>query len=184
MVIQQLLRESGATDFDPGLVVVEPAGLEVAADWRTLRSPETYLGYRQATGFASEDASRPDTPLVYSAAPRLPLNTWDLSGTWTFAGHASVLQEPGGRIAFQFQARDVNLVMGPAARGAAIPFSVFLDGELVATNNGTDVDAGGGGTVRAQETYQLVRQRGEIRERRFEIEFHAGGLEAYCFTFG
>ncbi len=184
MVIQQLLRESGATGVDPDLVVVEPAGLEVAADWRTLRSPETYLGYRQATGFASEDAARPDTPLVYSAAPGLPLNAWDLTGTWTFAGHASVLQEPGGRIAFQFQARDVNLVMGPVARGAEIPFSVFLDGEPVGTNHGTDVDAGGGGTVRAQETYQLVRQGGEIRERRFEIEFHAGGLEAYCFTFG
>jgi len=184
MVIQQLLAEHGATGFDPDLVMVEPAGLEVAADWRTLRSPETYLGYRQATGFASEDSSRPDTPLVYTAAPRLPLNTWDLTGTWTFAGHASVLQEPGGRIAFQFQARDVNLVMGPAARGAAIPFSVFLDGEPVAANHGTDVDAGGGGTVRAQETYQLVRQGGEIHERRFEIEFHAGGLEAYCFTFG
>jgi hypothetical protein len=184
MVIQQLLRESGATGFDPDLVMIEPKGLEVAADWRTLRSPETYLGYRQATGFASEDVSRPDTPLAYSAAAHLPLNAWDLSGTWTFAGHASVLQEPGGRIAFQFQARDVNLVMGPATRGAAIPFSVFLDGEPVATNHGTDVDAGGGGTVRGQETYQLVRQEGEIRERRFEIEFHAGGLEAYCFTFG
>ena len=28
---------------------VEPRGLEVAADWRTLRSPETYLGYGQST---------------------------------------------------------------------------------------------------------------------------------------
>ena len=30
------------------------AGLEVAADWRTLRSPETYVGYGQSTGFASD----------------------------------------------------------------------------------------------------------------------------------
>jgi hypothetical protein len=70
------------------------------------------------------------------------------------------------------------------ARGSAIPFSILLDGAPVTASQGTDVDADGRGTVRAQETYQLVRQRGEIRERRFEIEFHEGGLEAYCFTFG
>ena len=184
MVIQQLLGDAGATGIDMDLVTVEPRGLEVAADFRTLRSPETYLGYRQATGFASEDRARPDTAVVYPGGSRLPLNAWDLRGTWTYAGHASVLAEPGGRIAFEFQARDVNLVMGPAVRGASIPFSVFLDGEPAAADHGTDVDGEGRGTVRAQETYQLIRQRGEVRERRFEIEFEAGGVEAYCFTFG
>ena len=34
--------------------MVEPQGLEVAADWRTLQSPETYVGYGQSSGFASE----------------------------------------------------------------------------------------------------------------------------------
>jgi thiol-disulfide isomerase/thioredoxin len=43
MVIQQLLLEAGAVDIDQDLVLVEPRGLEVAADWRTLQSPETYL---------------------------------------------------------------------------------------------------------------------------------------------
>ena len=46
MVIQQLLLDAGAQGLDQDLVAVEPQGLEVAADWRTLRSPETYLGYR------------------------------------------------------------------------------------------------------------------------------------------
>ncbi len=40
--------------------MVEPRGLEVADDWRTLQSPETYLGHAQSTGFASEiSATRP-----------------------------------------------------------------------------------------------------------------------------
>ena len=52
MVIQQLLLEAGATNVDPDLVSVDPVGLEVAADYQTLRSPETYLGYGQATGMA------------------------------------------------------------------------------------------------------------------------------------
>ena len=51
MVIQQLLREAGATDLDLGLVSVQPVGLEVAADYGTLRSPETYLGYERGVGW-------------------------------------------------------------------------------------------------------------------------------------
>jgi thiol-disulfide isomerase/thioredoxin len=74
MVIQQLLLDAGAQDIDQDLVMVEPHGLEVAADWRTLQSPETYLGYGQSTGFASEDVAAFDKPHAYVAAARLPLN--------------------------------------------------------------------------------------------------------------
>src|SRR5262245_14784067 len=42
MVIQQLLRESGADGVDDDLVAVDPVGLEVAADWGNVRTPETY----------------------------------------------------------------------------------------------------------------------------------------------
>jgi thiol-disulfide isomerase/thioredoxin len=62
MVIQQLLLHAGAGDIDQDLVMVEPRGLEVAADWLTLQSPETYVGYRQSTGFAQEDVARFDQP--------------------------------------------------------------------------------------------------------------------------
>jgi thiol-disulfide isomerase/thioredoxin len=184
MVIQQLLLDAGSPDVDQDLVMVEPRGLEVAADWRTLRSPETYLGYRQSTGFASEGIAHFEKSDVYEARARLPLNHWDLSGTWTVAKHAAVLNEPGGRIAFQFDARDVNLVMGPASKGVTIPFRVFLDGEVAEAAHGTDVDSEGGGTVGEQRTYQLIRQTGDIEEHRFEIEFLTTGVEAYCFTFG
>jgi thiol-disulfide isomerase/thioredoxin len=184
MVIQQLLLEAGAQDIDQDLVAVQPRGLEVAADWRTLRSPETYVGYGQATGFASEDVAVFDQPHGYSASARLPLNAWDLSGSWTVARHAAVLNEPGGRIAFQFHARDLNLVMGPASLGASIPFRIFLDGQVASSAHGTDVESDGRGVVTDQRTYQLIRQPGRIADRRFEIEFLATGVEAYCFTFG
>ena len=114
----------------------------------------------------------------------LPLNSWDLSGNWTVARRAAGSNAPGARIAFQFHARDLNLVMGPPARGAAIPFRVTLDGRAVADANGTDVDADGRGIVRDQNTYQLIRQPGPITDRRFEIEFLETGAEVYCFTFG
>jgi thiol-disulfide isomerase/thioredoxin len=184
MVVQQLLLDAGAEGVDQSLVMVEPRGLEVAADWRTVQSPETYLGYAQSNGFASETDARPDVALQYAATPQLPLNHWDLSGVWTVARHAAVLSEPGGRVAFEFHARDLNLVMGPESGNGPIPFRVFLDGEAVDGAAGTDVTADGHGTVTDQRCYQLIRQRGPIGERRFEIEYLGAGVEAYCFTFG
>jgi thiol-disulfide isomerase/thioredoxin len=184
MVIQQLLLDAGATDLDQELVTVDPQGLEVAADWQTLRTPETYTGYGQASGFASDGVARYDAPHVYSAHASLPLNYWDLSGDWTVARHAAVANEPGARIVFQFHARDLNLVMGPATRGSAFRIRVSLDGQPVGTAHGTDVDPDGAATIDAQRTYQLIRQTGAIEDRRGEIEFLDGGAEAYCFTFG
>jgi thiol-disulfide isomerase/thioredoxin len=184
MVIQQLLMDAGVDGIDQDLAAVEPRGLEVAADWRTLQSPETYAGYGQATGFASEDSAAFDKSHVYAARARLPLNYWDLSGEWTVARHAAVLNERGGRVAFQFHARDLNLVMGPASRGAPIPFRVFLDGQLADGAIGSDVESDGHGVVKEQRTYQVIRQTGPIADRRFEIEFLEAGVEAYCFTFG
>ncbi|WP_173923089.1 redoxin domain-containing protein [Agromyces sp. Marseille-P2726] len=184
MVIQQLLVDAGASDLDLDLVTVDPQGLEVAADWTSLRTPETYLGYGQSSGFVGEDAATYDRPHSYAATGRLLPNTWQLSGDWTHARHAAVLNEPGGRIAFRFHARDVNLVMGPVQSEASVPFRVTLDGRPVGESRGTDVDTDGRGAVADQNTYQLVRQLDRVTDRVFEIEFLDGGVEAYCFTFG
>jgi thiol-disulfide isomerase/thioredoxin len=184
MVVQQLLLDAGAGDIDQDLVMAEPRGLEVAADWRSLRSPETYTGYRQSTGFTQEPVATFDEPGVYAAPARLPVNAWGLAGTWTVARHAAVSNTPSGRVAFQFHARDLNLVMGPASRGASIPFRVFLDGQLADGASGVDVNPDGRGIVGDQRTYQLIRQPGPIAPRRFEIEFDDAGVEVYCFTFG
>jgi thiol-disulfide isomerase/thioredoxin len=183
MVIQQLLLDAGAHDLDLDLVSVEPRGLEVAADWQSLRSPETYMGYAQSSGFASEGVAN-DQPHEYTAASSLPLNSWDLTGKWTVARHAAASNASGAKVTFTFHARDLNLVMGPRVPGAEIPFVVTLDGRPVGDDHGTDVDAEGRGTVRDQNTYQLVRQSGQISNRRFEIEFLEAGAEVYCFTFG
>jgi thiol-disulfide isomerase/thioredoxin len=183
MAIQQLLMDAGVEGVDQDLVSVDPRGLEVAADWQTLRSPETYVGYGQSTGFASEEEAAFDEPHVYALEP-LRLNQWALAGKWTVARHAGVLNEPGGRIAYRFQARDLNLVMGPASPEASAPFRVFLDGRPPEGAQGVDVSTDGRGIVNDQRTYQLIRQTGSVRERLFEIEFLDAGVEAYCFTFG
>lgn len=184
MIIQQLLSGAGADGFDPDLVTVEPKGFEIAADWRTLRTPETYLGLRQAAGFASPEAARVNETYTYPEPRGLELNQWAPIGSWSLAPHAAVSAAPRARIAFRFQARDVNLVMGPAAVDAPVSYRVFLDGEAPGAAHGGDVDVAGAGTLGEQRLYQLIRQPDNVRQRTFEIEFRSAGAEAYCFTFG
>ena len=78
----------------------------------------------------------------------------------------------------------MNLVMGPPTPGAMVAFRVYLDGQVAVDAHGTDVSPDGSGTLTEQRTYQLIRQRGQIADRRFEIEFLDAGAEVYCFTFG
>jgi thiol-disulfide isomerase/thioredoxin len=184
MAIQQLLLEAGAKDVDPDLVSVDPVGLEVAADYQTLRSPETYLGYGQATGMASPDGLRSDESHDYAPPTNLRLNEWAPAGGWAISRRAATATAANARLAIRFQARDVNLVMGPAVRGTTIPFRVRLDGQPATGAHGTDVDADGNGSGTEQRTYQLIRQPAPIAERVVEIEFLEPGVELFCFTFG
>ena len=184
MVIRQLLADAGAGNVPDGLATIEPSGDEVQADWEDLGSPESYLGYDQATGFDAGGGAELDKPHTYTAPSQLRLNHWGLTGSWTLRSDASALNAPNGRIAYQFHARDVNLVMGPARKGATVKFRVLLDGETARAAHGADVEADGGGTVIQQRMYQLIRQSRPIRDRRFEIEFLEPGAEAFCFTFG
>ena len=167
-VIQRLLRGTGQEPVADDLVDVTPEGFEAQADWQDLRSPETYLN-RRPTDVA------PD---------RLRLNQWSLSGDWSVEGRASVLNEAGGRITFRFHARDVNLVMGPPAPEPSVPFRVLIDEQPPGDAHGLDVDEQGHGRVVKQRLYQLVRERGPIADRTFEITFLGPGIEAYVFTFG
>ena len=182
-IIQLLLRGAGG-DVRDDLVFVADDGFEAQADWSSLESPETYLGYEQAQHFASPGGAGHDEPRTYVAPDQLRLNQWALSGDWTVERGACALNRADGRIAFRFHARDVNLVMGPPARGTSVPFTVLVDGEPPGAAHGLDVDERGNGTLSQQRLYQLIRERGSITDSTFEITFLAPGVEAYAFTFG
>jgi thiol-disulfide isomerase/thioredoxin len=183
-VVQQLLREAGRDGISDDLVSVADDGFEAQADWTNLESPETYLGYEQARGFASPAGMALDEAGSYVVPDSLNLNQWALSGDWTIERGASVLNRADGRIAYRFHARDVNLVMGPRARGTSVPFRVLVDGEPPGAAHGLDVDEQGHGTLSRQRLYQLIREPGSITDRTFEITYLAPGVEAYAFTFG
>ena len=183
-VIQQLLAEAGSSGFDRQPVSVDPRGAEVSADGTSLRTPETYTGYGQTENFASPGGAAWDKPHVYAFPARLNLNRWALAGNWTVSKEPVTLNQSPGRIAYCFHARDLNLVMGPPARGTPVRFRVLVDGQPPGAAHGTDVDGQGSGTVVEQRLYQLIRQAKPIADRQFEIEFLDSGAQVFDFTFG
>jgi len=183
-VIQQLLRDAGAESIGTDLTAVVPEGIEAQADWTNLESGETYLGYEQAQNFASPGFPDFDHPHAYTVPETLMLNRWALGGDWTIEGGAAVLDQPGGRIAYRFHARDVNLVLRSRS-GVPVPFRVLVDGEAPGAAHGLDTDEDGRGTLAEPRLYQLFREPGmRIDDRTFEVVFDAAGAEAYVFTFG
>lgn len=184
MVIESLLREAGANVIGRESVAVQGQGLDAAADWRNLRSPENYVGYERTENFASPGGVLADKPRMYETPTRLRLNEWALSGDWTVRKDASALNKSNGRITYRFHARDLHLVMGPAVPRMAVKFRVLIDGQPPGVAHGGDVDEQGNGTVTEQRLYQLIRQSGPIADRQFEIEFFGPGAEAFAFTFG
>jgi len=184
LIIQQLLNEAGKDGFDHRLVSVDARGAEAAADWRSLKSPETYVGYERSDNFGSVGGTARNKSRIYATPTELKLNHWALSGDWTVGKQGAVLNAANGRIIYRFHARDLHLVMGPATRGSAVRFRVLIDGRPPGVAHGIDVDDQGNGAVSEQRMYQLIRQPNPIVDHTIDIEFLDSGVEAFVFTFG
>jgi thiol-disulfide isomerase/thioredoxin len=176
--IQELL------EVDRDLVSVEPSGLEVAANWDDVESPETYVGYRLGERFASPGEVVPDERRAYEAPATLARNQWALTGEWTIRQQPAVLHEAGGSITYRFHARDLNLVLAAGDGAGPVRFRVLLDGDAPGASRGSDVDEQGNGTLSEPRLYALIRQPGRITDRTCEVTFLDSGAQVYVFTFG
>jgi hypothetical protein len=107
-----------------------------------------------------------------------------LGGSWKVGDESAVLESVPGKIVFRFHARDLHLVLGPTKNGKPIRFTVKLDGTAPGDDHGADTDAAGAGTVQGNRLYQLIRQKGAVEDRTFEIDFLDPGVQAFAFTFG
>ena len=182
-VIQQLLREAGHRVMGAP-VQVAAQGAQAAPDDSHDWSPETYVGYERAKKFASVGGAVREAAHDYAMPAAPTLNQWGLAGAWTVHADHAEANATGARIVYRFHARDLHLVLGPAADGKPVRFKVTLDGQAPGADHGADIDAQGQGTVTGQRLYQLVRQRGSVGDRTFEIEFIDPGAQAFAFTFG
>ena len=183
-VIRELLKQNGAQLAASQPISVSAAGAEAAPDTAHRGSPETYVGYHRAEHFASTEKIAQDSKRVYTPQPRLSLNQWALSGSWKVGEESAVLQTVPGKIIFRFHARDLHLVLGSTKDGKPVRFTVKLDGTAPGDDHGVDTDSNGAGTVQSHRLYQLIRQKGSVEDRTFEIEFLDPGVQAFAFTFG
>ena len=187
-VLQELLKENGAQLSSSGTtsvaISVAGTGAEAAPDSADVRSPETYVGYHRAEHFASTEPIAQDSKRAYTPEPRLSLNQWALSGSWKVGEESAVLQTAPGKIVFRFHARDLHLVLGTTKDGKPVRFRVKLDGTPPGDDHGVDADNNGSGAVQDHRLYQLIRQKGPVEDRTFEIEFLDPGVQAFAFTFG
>ena len=183
-VIQQLLREKNSALKIAGLVQVNASGSQAAPDSDNVASPETYVGYGRQQNYASPESIKADGLQTYTAPPRLNVNQWGLVGAWNVAEENASLTSAPGKIIFRFHARDLHLVLGPAKNGKPIRFRVRIDGTAPGEDHGMDTDSKGDGVVKENRLYQLIRQKGKVEDRTFEIEFLDPGVKAFAFTFG
>jgi cytochrome c biogenesis protein CcdA/thiol-disulfide isomerase/thioredoxin len=180
-VIRQLLADAGHAPAG-GMAKASATGTEAAAAFNEIGSPETYLGYYRAERFASPGGLARDEAKTYSAPP-LSLNQWSFEGRWIDLRQSARSLAPGAAITFRFHARDLHLVLGSAS-GKPVRFRITLDGQAPGSDAGVDAKPDGTGVVTGQRLYQLVRQKGAVRDRTFTIRFLDPGAEAFSFTFG
>lgn len=169
--VRQLLAEAGASR----LPIADPSAPLPSAQ---LGTPETYLDYRRAQGFAQP--LLPGTH-VYTGVTQPALNEFALRGRWNVSSEAATPLLHPGTITAGFQAARVYLVL-TSAGGTPRPVHVQLDGRPIpAALAGGDVH-GGRLLVSGQRLYSLVSLPA--------VEQHAltvvvpPGVRAYDFTFG
>jgi hypothetical protein len=180
-VIRQLLAEAGRAPAGK-MSIAQATGTEAAANLAQIGSPETYIGYFRADRFVSPGGLVHDQAKDYGPAP-LALNQWTLEGRWIDQRQSARSLAAGAKISFRFHARDLHLVLG-SATGKPVRFRISLDGRAPGPDAGVDATADGKGVVTGQRLYQLVRQKGPVRDRTFTITFLDPDVEAFSFTFG
>ncbi|HEX3423017.1 MAG TPA: cytochrome c biogenesis protein DipZ [Sphingomicrobium sp.] len=180
-VIRQLLAEAGHAPSG-GMANESATGAEAAAAFTEIGSPETYIGYYRSERFVSPGGLVHDKAKVYSPAS-LALNDWSLEGPWIDGRQEARSLAPGAKISFRFHARDLHLVLG-SSTGKPVRFQVTLDGAAPGRDAGSDSTADGTGVVSEQRLYQLIRQKGPVKDRNFTITFLDPEVDAFSFTFG
>lgn len=166
----------GVTDGDRAEAVPAAVGNALKG-----QSPETYLGYKRAANFASNELITRDRQASYSFPEFLLLNQWALAGDWLVTAQNSTAQAPGAKLRYNFLAGRVFLVLG-STDGKPVKVSLKLNGQILRDGAGKDV-RDGALTVTKETLYELVKLDG-AKNAVLELTAESAGLQAYAFTFG
>jgi cytochrome c biogenesis protein CcdA/thiol-disulfide isomerase/thioredoxin len=169
-VIRELLTEAG---HPPGK---ERSGAHGMAAEPGVTTPESYLGSERALDFTN-GLIKPGRQTFTLEEPGE--NELSYGGEWSI-GEQPVTAEKGARLALNFGARRVYLVLG--SPGKPRRMQVLLDGKPIApADEGSDVH-NGYVTVTNQRLYNLV-ELPKVEHHVLELVPEAG-VQGYAFTFG
>jgi cytochrome c biogenesis protein CcdA/thiol-disulfide isomerase/thioredoxin len=170
--VRQLLFESGVRDLPP------PMTATAIMPSTGLGTPETYLDFQRAMGFAQ--------PLMqgthfYPGVISPQLNQFALHGTWNVGSQSATPTSSGATIQARFQAAHAYLVL-TSTGNVPRQVHVLIDGRPVAASQaGADVH-GGVVTVTGQRLYALF-SRPQAEQHALTLQVPRG-VSAYDFTFG
>jgi thiol-disulfide isomerase/thioredoxin len=142
---------------------------------------ETYLGTER--GGVAEPGEH-----AYPAGEALRLHQPALTGTWEGDPERVRSVTPGATLSLRYLAREVNLVMAPAAGGAPVDVTVELDGKPLPQSYrtaDTKLDGDGATYVRVQvsDLYRLALGP-TVEQHTVRLTPRTPGLAAFAFTFG
>ena len=143
-------------------------------------TPETYLGFARAAGYAGKEAIVENQRATYHYPDALDTNTWALNGDWIVYADKIVSAKAGAAIKLRFFSSNVYAVMGSAAKPVTV--KLMLNGEKILDEQGKDVKASAV-NVSQHRLYTLVTLKHE-GEGVLEMQAMSPGLELFTFTFG
>jgi cytochrome c biogenesis protein CcdA/thiol-disulfide isomerase/thioredoxin len=171
--IRSLLAEARDAKL-PGQVDVDGAE---RAD-RGLRTPETYVGFERAQGYAQPPMPGAGDYRAPAEGSLLP-NQFALGGRWAIDAESGEALERA-TLSLRFKARRVFLVMGSPGEPRTV--RVSLDGEPIPDALAGDDVSGGTATIDKQSLYRLA-ELPKAGDHTLRLSFE-DGVEAYAFTFG
>ncbi|HEY9204795.1 MAG TPA: redoxin domain-containing protein [Candidatus Methanoperedens sp.] len=183
--IQGLLKERMSVlkiNEDIGTGVSKPEGAP-NVDLTKINSPEiyfgaarnTYLGNGKLNTVGFQNLSRPS---------EIKTNILYLIGDWEFQDEFAENKNPGARIIFRYNAKNVHFVA--SARDNAT-IQVLRDGKPLGNEAGKDVLRKNGSSViniSEARLYTLIEDPAGYGEHTLEIIIENPGLSAFTFTFG
>jgi thiol-disulfide isomerase/thioredoxin len=179
VAIQGLLRElNPGASLPPPMEPVRDSDRPGAVCYRV--TPELYLGHARGQ-FGNFEGVVRDQPHDYrDVGPHVEGMTY-LAGRWRVEQESALSEAPGAAISIRYTAKDVNLVMGPAA-GASVRAEIALEG---GQRPGDDVKFEGERafiTVDRPRMYSVVANEAVVSGA-VTIRAESAGLAAYAFTF-
>jgi len=178
--IQNALRELNPAlpEFPPPMEPIRDSDRPGAVCYRV--TPELYLGHARGN-FGNPEAVVHDHPHEYRDPGRHLESTAYLEGRWRVEQECARAAADGATLRLRYMAREVNLVMAPAADGPKRVEIALSDGERL----GADVKTADGRAiinVDRPRMYNLV-DNDNVNQGALELKALDAGLALFAFTF-